>query len=238
MRRVAILSAGAALVLALVVPAMAEATGRTTTPDKSTAISAQSVSLDTPIAAQWKGGHHKGGGHKSTYRKGYRRGYRDGRHDSRYRHGYHRHYYGGGRCYGCYGPGSRCDRYGCDYAYGYPYYYGGYWGGGYGCNFDYPCGPPYERNDCSKNRDREGKPPADSGCKYDQKCDCYYQSSQPAPEAGAQPGPDQNAQPAPPDQNAQPAPPDQNAQPGPDQGQQPPDQGTEPAPGDGQPRPY
>src|SRR5439155_7718481 len=141
-----------------------------------------------------------------------------------YRHGRDRHDYGyhrGGRCYGCDGPGSRCGYYGCDYAYpGYGYgcgygcggYYGGYYRGGYGCNFDYPCGPPYEYN-CSKYRGPDGKPPAESGCKYDQKCDCYYHSSQPPPEAGAQPGPDQNAQPAP-DQGQQP-PPDQGAQPGP-----------------------
>jgi hypothetical protein len=214
MRRVAILTAGAALALGLAIPGMAEATGKTTTSPKSTTISAQSVSLDDQITAQGKRDH--GGRH--GHHDGSRRGYRHGDHDGRYRHGYG--YHRGGRCYGCYGPGSRCDRYGC--YYGYPGYYGGYYGGGYGCNFDYPCGPPYERYDCSKSGP-DGKPPADSGCKYDQKCDCYYHSSQPAPEAGAQPGPDQNAQPAP------------------DQGEQPPpDQGMEPAPGEGgeQPRPY
>jgi hypothetical protein len=231
MRRIAIISAGAALALALVVPAVAGATGKSSTP-QSTTISAQSTSLDAPITAQGKRGHH-------------------GDHDRDHgdRHGRSRHgYYGGGRCYGCDGPGSRCGRYGCDYAYpgygygygcGYGYYgCGGYYGGGYGCNFDYPCGPPYEYN-CSKYTGPDGKPPADSGCKYDQKCDCYYHSSQPPPEAGAQPGPDQGAQP-PPDQNAQPAP-DQNAQPAPDQGAQPPpDQGDQPEPGEGgeQPRPY
>jgi hypothetical protein len=211
MRRIAIISAGAALALALVVPAVAGATGKSSTP-QSTTISAQSTSLDAPITAMGKG-HHGDHGHG---------GWGHGR--SRHGYGYHR----GGSCYGCYGPGSRCDRYGCDYAYygyygyyGYPYYYGGYYPGGYGCNFDYPCGPPYEYN-CSKYTGKDGKPPAESGCKYDQKCDCYYHSSQP-PQSEPAPGPDQNAQPAP------------------DQGAPPPDQGTEPAPGPGQgqqPRPY
>jgi hypothetical protein len=183
MRRIAIIMAGAALALSLVVPAavVAEAHGR--------------------------------GGHRGD-RHGYSYGHR------------------GGSCYGCWGPGSRCDRHGCDYAfygyygypgyYGYGGYYGGYWPGGFGCNFDYPCGPPYEFN-CSKYTGRDGmKPPAESGCKYDQKCDCYYHSSQP-PQAGAQPAPAQGAQPAP------------------DQGAPPPaDQGMQPAPGHGgeQPRPY
>jgi hypothetical protein len=200
MRRVAILSAGAALVLALVIPGMAEATGRSTSQGTTDAASAQ---LDNPIVAQGKGGHgHRGGSHKGgSYRRGYRHGYRDGRHDGRHRHGYHR--------YG--------------YYYGYPYYYGGYWGGGYGCNFDYPCGGPRQQSSC-RDRGPDGKPPADSGCKYDQKCDCYYQSSQPPAQSETAPAPDQNAQP------------------GPDQGQPPaPDQGSEPAPGPdqgGQPRPY
>ena len=205
MRRVAILMAGAALALGLAIPGMAAATGKTTT----------SGSLDTPIAAQGKGGHHSGGGHKGSYRKGYRHGYRDGRDDGRHRHGYYGHR--GGRCYGCYGPGSDCGRYGC-YYYGYP----GYYGGGYGCNFDYPCGPNNPRSDCSK-KGPDGKPPADSGCKYDQKCDCYYHSSQPPAEAGAQPAPEAGAQPAP------------------DQGEQPPAEGAEPTPpdqGGEQPRPY
>jgi hypothetical protein len=215
MRRFAIFTAGAALMLgSLAIPGMAVANGRTATPEKSTAISAQSVSLDTPIAAQGKrhgDGHGKGG-----YRKGYRRGYRHGYSDSRY--GYYRHgYHGGGRCYGCDGPGSRCDRYGC--GYGGP----GYYGGGYGCGYDYPCGgQPYQYN-CSRYTGPDGKPPADSGCKYDQKCDCYYHSSQPPAQS-------------------EPAPGDQNAQPAPEGGQPPaPDQGTEPAPGPDQgeqPRPY
>jgi hypothetical protein len=216
MRRVAILTAGAALALGLAIPTMAEATGRTTTPEKSTTISAQSVSLDDKITAQGKG---HGKGRHGGYRKGYRRGYRHGYSDSRYRHGYYRYgyghgYYGGGRCYGCDGPGSRCDRYGCGYAY--PGYYGGYYGGGYGCNFDYPCGPPYEY-DCTKYRGPDGKPAQDPKCKYDQRCDCYVHNSEP---------PKQEAQPAP----------------APEQGQQPaPDQGAEPAPQPGQgeqPRPY
>jgi len=216
MRRFAIFTAGAALVLgSLAIPGMAVANGKTASPEKSTTISAQSVSLDTPIAAQGKG-HGKGHG-KSGYRKGYRRGYSD----SRYGRGGHRYGYGGGRCYGCDGPGSRCDRYGC--GYGGPGYYGGGYGGGYGCGYDSPCSQPYQYN-CSRYTGPDGKPPADSGCKYDQKCDCYYHTSQPPSQSEPAPGPDQNAQP------------------GPDGGQPPaPDQGTEPAPGPdqgGQPRPY
>ena len=181
MRRIAIIMAGAALALSLVVPAavVAEAHGR---------------------------GGHRGDRHGYSY-------------------GHDRHH--GGTCYGCYGPGSRCGRWGCDYAYygyyGYPYGYGGYYPGGFGCNFDYPCGPPYAEYNCSKHRGPDGKPPAESGCKYDQKCDCYYHSSTPPPGAGAQPAPGRNAQPAP----------DQGMQP-------PPDQGGQPAPGEGgaQPQPY
>ena len=204
MRRVAILSAGAALVLALVIPGMAEATGRSTSQGTTDAASAQ---LDNPIVAQGKGGHghrggshkgssHKGSSHKGSNHRGYRHGYRDGRHDGRHRHGYHRYGY-----------------------YGYPYYYGGYWGGGYGCNFDYPCGTGPERSSCSQYRGPEAKPPADSGCSYDQKCDCYTQSSEPPAQSEPAPAPA----------------PDQNAQPAPDQGQPPaPDQGTEPGPGQSQ----
>ncbi len=125
MRRFAIFTAGAALVVgSLAIPGMAVANSRTASPEKSTTISAQSVSLDTPIAAQGKG--HGKGGHRNGYRRGYRHGYGDSRH-GHYRHGYNR----GGRCYGCDGPGSRCDRYGC--GYGGP----GYYGGGYGCGYDY-----------------------------------------------------------------------------------------------------
>jgi len=143
---------------------------------------------------------------------------RGGHHD---RHGHDHGYRHGGRCYGCDGPGSRCGRYGCDYAY--PGYYGGYYGGGYGCNFDYPCGPPYEY-DCTKYRGPDGQAAQDPQCRYDKRCDCYYHGSQPPPEKGAQP--------APPDQGG--------AQPAPDQGQQPPDQGAEPPPDQGgeQPQPY
>jgi len=189
MRRIAIIMAGAALALSLVVPAavVAEAHGR--------------------------GGHH-----------GDRHGYS-------YGHSHHRD----AGCYGCYGPGSRCGRHGCDYAlfgyYGYGYGYGGYYPGGFGCNFDYPCGPPFLEYNCSKYTGPGMKPPADSGCKYDQKCDCYYHSSTPPPQAGVQPAPEQGAQPGP----------EQGAQPAPDQGMQPPpDQGAAPAPGEGaeQPRPY
>lgn len=219
MRRVAIFTAGAALVLgSLAIPGMAVANGKTVTPAKSTTVSAQSAQLDNEITALGKGKGHHGKGHgKSGYRKGYRRGYRHGYSDSRYGHGYHRYGYGGGRCYGCDGQGSRCDRYGC--AYGGP----GYYGGGYGCGYDYPCGgQPYQYN-CSRYTGPDGKPSADSGCKYDQKCDCYYHSSQPPPQTDSAPG-------------------DQNAQPAPDGGQPPaPDQGAEPAPGPdqgGQPRPY
>ncbi len=212
MRRVAIISAGAALVLALVVPTVAEATGKSTTSPSSTEISAQGVSLDDEITAQGKDGRRHG------YRKGYRRGYRHGYHDSRYRHGYYRHgyHYGGGRCYGCDGPGSYCDGYGCAYAYpyyGHPYH-GGYYGG-YGCNFDYPCGPPYEY-DCTKYRGPDGKPAQDPQCKYDSRCDCYVHNSERPPATESQPAPDQSQQPP-----AEQAPP---AEPAPEQG--------------GQPRPY
>ena len=219
MRRFAIFTAGAVLVVgSLAIPGMAVANGKTATPDKSTTISAQSVSLDTPIAAQGKG-HGKGHG-KSGYRKGYRRGYRHGYSDSRYGYGYGygygRHgYYGGGRCYGCDGPGSRCDRYGC--AYAGP----GYYGGGYGyCGYGY-CEPP--QYDCTRYRGPDGKPAQDPHCKYDAKCDCYYHSSQPPPQSEPAPG-DQTAQPAP--GGGQPPAPGQEAQPAPG-----PDQG-------GQPRPY
>jgi hypothetical protein len=191
MRRFAILTAGAALVVgSLAIPGMAVANGRTASPQKSTTISAQSVWAHPPIAAQGMG--PVPGGHG-------RHGYHDGRHG----HGHHG-YYRGGRCYGCDGPGSRCDRYGC--AYGGPGYYGYYgdWDRSY---------------DCSQYRGPDGKPAQDPHCKYDQRCDCYYHSSEPPPsETGA--APDQGAQPAPPDQGAQPAP-EQGAEPAPEQGGQP-----------------
>src|SRR6266542_4233477 len=152
MRRIVTIMAGAALALALVGPAVAGATDKST---HSSTITAQSVALDAPITAQGDHGH-RGGQHY---------GHRDGR--DRHDHGSYRR---GGRCYGCDGPGSRCGRYGCDYRY--PYYYGGYYGGGYGCNYDYPCGPPYEYN-CTKYRDREGKAYQDSQCKWDDKCQSY-----------------------------------------------------------------
>lgn len=198
MRRFAILTAGAALVLgSLAIPGVAIANGRTATPEKSTTISPQSVSLDTEFTAQGKG-HGKG-----NYRKGYRRGYRHGYGDGRYghdRHGYH----GGGSCYGCDGPGSRCDRYGC--AYGGPYH-DGYYGGGYGCGYDYPCGQPYQY-DCTRYTGPDGKPAQDPQCKYDSRCDCYVHNSEPPKqEAQPAPAPDQGAEPAPePGQGEQPRP--------------------------------
>jgi len=191
MRRFAIITAGAALVLgSLAIPGMAVANGRTASPEKSTTISAQGVSLDTPIAAQGKG-HGKGHG-KGGYRKGYRRGYRHGYSDSRY--GYYGHgYYGGGRCYGCDGPGSRCDRYGC--AYGGP----GYYGGGYGCGYDYACGEPYQY-DCTRYAGPDGRPAQDPQCQYDSRCDCYVHNSEqpkPADQPAPAPAPEQGQQPAP-----------------------------------------
>jgi hypothetical protein len=128
------------------------------------------------------------------------------------RGGHHSHgYYSGhgGSCYGCFGPGSRCGRHGCDYAflypgygygysyggYGYPFGYGGYWWGGFGCNFDYPCGPPFDEQ-CRSFR---GTPSPDPRC-------VDKRNAEPAPGQGAPPAPAQGGQPAP-DQGAQPAPP-------------------------------
>ena len=171
MRRFAIFTAGAALVLgSLAIPGMAVANGRTASPEKSTTISAQSVSLDTQFVAQGKGHRHGHDGYRKEYRRGYRHGYSDSRHG--YRHG-HR----GGSCYGCDGPGSRCDRYGCGY--------GGYRPGGFGCNFDYPCGPPFDEQ-CRSFR---GAPSADPKCQA--------QPTEPAPGQSAQPTPDTGTQPAP-----------------------------------------
>ena len=197
------------LALALVGPAVAGATDKSTSSSK---ITAQSTALDAPIAAE----HYRGG------------------HDGHERHE-HGSYHRGGRCYGCDGPGSRCDRYGCGYRY--PYYrypyYGGYYYGGYGCNYDYPCGPPYYEYDCTRYRDRSGNAYQDPQCKWNDQCQCYYHSSQPPGSEKQGPPPDKNAQPAP--NRGQQPPPDQNVQPGPDQGQQPaPDQGMEPGPGQGQ----
>ena len=167
------------------------------------------ASNSTTFTAQhYRGGHGHGGDH-----------------DGRYRHGYG-YYHRGGRCYGCDGPGSRCDRYGCGYRY--PYYgypYGGYYYVGYGCNYDYPCGPPYsEHYNCTRYRGRDGQAAQDPQCKWNDKCQCYYHGSTPPPGSEKQaPPPSGNARPAP----------DQGSQPGPDQGQQPP-----PNQGGGEPKPY
>ena len=178
MRRFAILTAGAALVLgSLAIPGMAVANGKTASPEKSTTISAQGVSPDTQFTAQGKG--HGRGGHGNGYRRGYRHGYSDSR------DGYYR---GGGSCYGCDGPGSRCDRYGC--GYGGP----GYYGGGYrDCNYDYYCSQPYQY-DCTKYRGPDGKPAQDPHCKYDARCDCYYHTSERPPNEEAQPAPAQGGE--------------------------------------------
>ena len=106
----------------------------------------------------------------------------------------------------------------------YPYY-GGYYYGGYGCNYDYPCGPPYsEHYNCTRYRGRDGQAAQDPQCKWNDKCQCYYHGSTPPPGSEKQaPPPSGNAQPAP----------DQGSQPGPDQGQQPP-----PNQGGGEPKPY
>ena len=219
MRRLVILTAGAALALGLAIPGMAAATGKTTSSPKSTTISAQSVSLDNQITAQGKGGH--GNQRKGGYRRGYRRGYQDGRYGGYYRRGY----YGGGSCYGCFGPGSYADRYGFGYR--------GFYGGGYG--YGYGWGDPSNwQYDCTAYRGPDGKTVQDPQCKYDQKCDCYYHSSQPPPQAGSQPAPDQGGAPPAPDQGGAPPAPDQGAPPAPDQGQMPPPQEG----GGGQPRPY
>lgn len=169
MRRFAIFTAGAALVLgSLALPGMAVANGKSASPEKGTAISAESVSPDTQFTAQGKG--HGNGGHGNGYRRGYRHGYSDSR-SGYYRHGHH----GGGRCYGCDGPGSRCDRYGC--GYGGP----GYYGGGYNnCDYDYYCSQPYQY-DCTKYRGPDGKSDQDPQCKYDARCDCYYHTSERPP---------------------------------------------------------
>ncbi len=185
MRRVALFTAGAALVLgSLAIPGMAVATGKTSTPQESTTISAQSAQLDNEITALGKG-----------------RGKRHGRHDHDhgYRHGRHR------RGYGIFWPGYRYwgfPGYGYGYGYGHGYGYGGYWPGyggywrgGFGCNFDYPCGPPYD----AQCRSFRGRPAADPRCQAQQTEPAPGQSAQPAPDAGAQPAPapDAGTQPAP-----------------------------------------
>lgn len=177
MRRVAIFTAGAALVLgSLAIPGMAVATGRTTTPQESTTVSPESAQLDNEITALGKG-HGKGHG-KSGYRKGYRRGYRHGYSDSRYGHRYHRYGYG----FPYWGHG-----YGYGYGYGYWGGYGfpGYWGGGFGCNFDYPCGPPFDE----KCRSFRGAPAADPKCQAKVTEPAPGQAAQPTPDAGTQPAP-------------------------------------------------
>lgn len=194
MRRLGIIVAGAALAVALAVPSVAGAVDRSV---HSSKVTAQSVAADAPITALNKGGH---GRHDYDRRD---RGDRDD----------HRGYYRGGRCYGCDGPGSRCDRYGC--AYGGPsrcgyydgcggrgYYGGGYYGG-YGCNYDYPCGPPYEY-DCTRYRDKDGKAVSDPQCKYDERCQCSYHESRPA---RPEPAPSDQGQPEPKEGERQPAPP-------------------------------
>ena len=157
-------------------------------------------------------------------------------------HGFVRHDHGffrGGHCFGCFGRGSFCNRFGCAYPffYGYPY---GYYYGGYGCNYDYPCGPPFGYSyDCTRYRGPDGQAAQDPQCKWSDQCQCYYHSSQPPGSAKQGPPPDKNAQPAP--NRGQQPPPDQNMQPGPSQGQQPPpDQGQQPPADQGgsQPQPY
>jgi hypothetical protein len=171
MRRVAILMAGAALAAVLVVPTMAQATGKSSTSaDRGTEISAQGIGLDDQISAQGKGhgrGHGKGYS-KGRGRHGHHHGYRHG-----HRYGFHR--------YGYYGyPGFGYPGYG----YG-GYGYGGYWRGGFGCNFDYPCGPPFDEQ-CRSFR---GAPSADPKCQAQQTAPAPGQSAQPAPDASSQPAP-------------------------------------------------
>jgi hypothetical protein len=220
MRRLGIImTAGAALALALVVPTVASATGKSTTSQQSAEISAQSIGLDDQIEAQGKKGggkHARDGGKHGRHGKGHD-GYRHGRS----RHGNHHRY----------GHHHRGYRYGYGGYYGYPYYGGGYYRGGYGCNYDYPCGG--QTYDCTRYRGPDGNPAGDPHCRYDARCDCWYHTSDRTPEGSqSQPAPDQSGQPAPPDQNAQPAP---EGQPAPDGGMAP-DQGqpAEPAPGNGQ----
>jgi hypothetical protein len=188
MRRVAIFTAGAALVVgSLAIPGVAVATGKTTTPQQSTTVSAQSASLDSPIEALGKR-HGKGHGHgKSGYRKGYRRGYRHGYSDGRFGYGYYGYGYGYGYGYWPVGYGHHRGYWPVGYGYGF-------WPGGFGCNFDYPCGPPYDEQ-C---RSFWGVPSADPRCRT---------QTQPAPGQSAQPTPDTGTQPAPaPEAGTQPAP--------------------------------
>ena len=200
MRRVAIFTAGAALVLgSLAIPGMAVATGKTSTPQDSATVSAQSAQLDNEITAMGKG---RGKGHGRHHGHGYRHG--------RHRRGYGIFWpgysywaypgYGFGRGFGHgYGFGRGFGHgYGYGYGYGYGGYwpgYGGYWRGGFGCNFDYPCGPPFDEQ-CRSFR---GRPAADPRCQAQQTAPAPGQSAQPDPSAGAQPvpAPEAGTQPAP-----------------------------------------
>jgi len=153
----------------------------------------------TTITAQgFHGGH--GGGHGSFH----------GRHGfARHDHGrfFHR-----GFCFGC---GYPYWFYGYPYGfYGYPY---GYYPGGFGCNFDYPCGPPYPQSQdtCARASSRSAQPAPGTPCRS------AGPSGQAPPPQQARPAPNQGQQP----------PADQGMEPGPSQGQQPPaDQGQQPAP--------
>jgi hypothetical protein len=190
MRRIGVILAGAALALALVSPAIAGATEKSSS---GTTITAQGV----------RGGH----GH--------------GRHG--FSHGFSRHDHGRFfRHAGCWGCGYPYWFYGYPYGYwyyGYPY---GYYRGGFGCNFDYPCGPPYSDSAPPSARSGGQAPPAQ----------CQPARPQPAqPAQQAQPA--QRMQPAP--SQCQQPPADQGMGPGPDQGPQPgPAQGQQPGPAEGQ----
>jgi hypothetical protein len=181
MRRIAIIMAGAALALALVGPAVAGATDKSTHAAK---ITAQSIAVDAPITAQ------------------HDRGHRDGRHD-RHDRG---HYRRGGRCYGCDGPGSRCGRYGCDYRYGG--YYGGGYGCNYdypcGEPRQYDC-TKYRGPDGQSAQDPQCKYDPKCDCYYHSSQPPSGSESQPAPDQNAQPAPDQGQQP-PADQGTAPGP--------------------------------
>jgi len=134
MRTTGILLAGAVLVLLPVGPG-----GRA---DAQEAHRGVVATRTTAVATVSPSDHHR---------------YRDRRHRYRDRDRYD----DDGYCYGCAGPGSYCDASGCYYRdpyyrdpyYGDPYYGDPYYGdpygpggyrGGYGCGYDYPCGPPYD----------------------------------------------------------------------------------------------
>ena len=172
MRRFAIFTAGAALVLgSLAIPGMA--------------VASEKNSLDTPITAMGKG-HGHGHGHGKSYSKGYRRGYRHGYSRARFGYGYWGYGYGF-----AYGPGYWPGGYG----YGAP----GFWPGGFGCNFDYPCGPPYDEQ-CRSFRGAPAADPACQTQTQPAPGGASAQpapGAQPAPDAGAAPAPDAGAEPAP-----------------------------------------